>query len=190
MRKFLLYTILGLSIISCKKENPKEELEKKALNNVKAFVIDGLTKNGGKLDSISLVKIDTITEKYERLILLKYLNEKYRKLNLILDEEVNGMRLTKGVSETMFDMHKSNFDKAKDSIAIFKPFIETFDQDQKKADSVKILKYGATFYVKASDPKTKEGYENTGSLILFPKDLTIIDKPSYEKDLIKKYIKL
>lgn len=189
MNKILLYLITGLFIISCKNEDPKEELEKKAFNNVKAFVIDGITKNGGKLDSISLVKIDTITEKSERLMLLKYLNEEYRKLNLILDTEVNGMRLTQGISETMFDIHKSKFDKAKDSIAVFKPFIETFDQNQKKADSVKILKYGATFYVKASDPKTKEGYENTGSLILFPKDLTIIDKSSYEKDLIKKYIK-
>jgi len=189
MRKFLLYTILGLSIISCKKENPKEELEKKALNNVKAFVIDGLTKNGGKLDSISLVKIDTITEKSERQILFNFVYQKIKALNSTLETELDGMRLTKGISEDLFKIHKSKFEKANDSINLFKPFAETFKESQKNADSVKILKYGATFYVKASDPKTKEGYENTGSLILFPKDLTIIDKSSYEKDLIKKYIK-
>lgn len=189
MNKILLYLITGLFIISCKNEDPKEELEKKAFNNVKAFVIDGITKNGGKLDSISLVKIDTITEKSERQLLFNIILEKYKNINTTLETELNGMRLTKGISEDLFKIHKSKFDKATDSANILRPFIETFDQNQKKADSVKILKYGATFYVKASDPKTKEGYENTGSLILFPKDLTIIDKSSYEKDLIKKYIK-
>lgn len=83
------------------------------------------------------MKIDTITEKSERQLLFNIILEKYKNINTTLETELNGMRLTKGISEDLFKIHKSKFDKATDSANILRPFIETFDQNQKKLIQLK-----------------------------------------------------
>lgn len=178
MKKSVLF--LALLAFGCK-SNPTTDLKEEFEPIIKTFLINQTSNKGLTIDSIKIYKVDTLTAKADSLgtywAIDKNLDEIKDELtaqNKAMRDDIEQMRLTKGISPALFEHHSQNFrddyKKSQELSNLHKAKMARWDNLHKlmlsdKLDSVKMTGYIVNFKVIAHDASNVE--QNVDSVNLF-----------------------
>lgn len=198
---FILFTLI---VTACKSKN--EELVEKINENGTHFIktnfleLKKTNESAGDIDSIKFIKIDTVTEKMNLVVLHKNLDNKYETFKEKAEEQSG---ITRGIlremqiysmlgDKSLLSLSNKDFEESNkkykllvDSMKLIDSKMERIIDLYEKSDSVKLVNYRAKFLVKR---KLKDKSIASDSLyIYFDLDKNPIKIPEYIKILNEKY---
>jgi hypothetical protein len=176
-KSVLCLAFLGLGC----KSNPPADLKAEFEPIIKSFLVNKTSNKDLIIDSIKIYKVDTLTTKADSLrtywAIDKSLDEIKDDLTAqtqAMREDIEQMKLTRGVSLTLFEHHSQNFKndykKSQELSNLHKAKMARWDNLHKlmltnKLDSVTMTGYIVNFKVIAHDAANTE--QNLDSLNLF-----------------------
>lgn len=198
---FILFTLI---VTACKSKN--EELIEKINDNGIHFIKTNFlefkktNESAGDIDSIKFIKIDTVTEKMNLVVLHKNLDNKYETFKEKAEEQSG---ITRGIlremqiysmlgDKSLLSLSNKDFEESNkkykllvDSMKLINSKMERIIDLYEKSDSVKLVNYRAKFLIKR---KLKDKSIASDSLyIYFDLDKNPIKIPEYIKILNEKY---
>ena len=187
--KRILFLIIIITTIAASCTNKKEPDLKESLKIAITPYITSEIKKEGEIDSISIVRVDTITEKKRFVLLSTILSNKVDQGNAALDAQMKVLKLIKKQYNILpNEMYKAEYeDKSKEFDVLnfrVQAIIDSskmFLQKSIKADSITFLAYGVAgyaHYTKASNIVKQEPF-----YLFVNKDFKIIEN----KDFIKSH---
>lgn len=165
MRK-ILFILFVTVILACKSKN--EEIKEKIENNGFHFIktnfleLKKLDESMDDIDSIKLLKIDSITEKNNLAILYSNLGDEFDTYKERSEEALNNQNkilreiklYTLLEDKALIDIARKDFKESQeksqvliDSIKLIDEQMERIDNLYKKSDSTKFVNYGAKFLI-------------------------------------------
>lgn len=188
MKKSVLF--LALLAFGCK-SNPEADLKEELQPVIKNFLLAEYPKDDVIVDSVKIFDVDTLTAKRDTLrsyaVLASSLDEDIAQIKEhggAAKDDLDQMRLTRGLSDELFQHHKGNYEtnnqKYEEAVKVYDAKIKRLKSintllSGTKLDSVKMTGYIVNFNVKAHSKSNVES--NLDSLTLyFNKDKQIIKK--------------
>lgn len=171
MKAKIICTLIFFTILSCKKDetkNYKEELTQ----SIKKRIAQELKPDNSSLESIQLVKIDTLREWQEADLLLQYSNHRLMTLNKQqqqLTSELDGAQ-----NENDLERIKSKYAKVKDSIKYEIKIRESVEYLNPR--EVKTGNYQVVFLLKVLDRKSNT--VKNDSLFMYVNEKKVISTQS------------
>lgn len=188
MKKYLFFFLTAI-VLSCSKkeliETQKKEITDIALN----YLNNNIIENGfpDKIDSLKLIRIDSVTESHQVLLLTNFITYKFKKFNNEQEKILNDMRLYSNIDASdLMEIRNSDYNKIKDSFNYYNNIFEKIKN--KKTDSIKVLNYYATLISKSHNIKTNVARQDS-IYIIFNNQNQIITEKEYIKQLILKFSK-
>ena len=188
MKPKILIPIILAFFISCKNdpiENQKTELYKLTLNKKNNKMKEIIKED--EINSIKLIKVDSVTEAHEVLFLTNFINSKFKKFNSKQEEILNDMKLYSAIgANDLIEIKHTDFEKERDSFKFYSNIFEKIKN--RNSDSIKVLNYYTTFLSKSHNLKTNEARQDS-IYIIFNNQNQIITENEYIKQLILKFSK-
>ena len=184
MKKIVLF--VAVVLMSCSKD-----LKLEITDSVKLYVSKGYGEDV-KISYLNITSIDTITEekRYDiaSTVIYSELEKQKEGYNIMRDAFESASEIYS--SDESNPEYKAHYDETKKEYEkidkIIRPKVEQLDvlaKNQKSVDKTKFLAYDVRGIVKYV---TSENVEKTDSVyVIVNKDLRIIEKPDFVKDLIK-----
>lgn len=188
MKTKILIPIILAFLISCKDDpikNQKSEFSKLSLN----YLNNKIKESGSPdvIDSLKLIKVDSVTEAHEVLFLTNFINSKFKKFNSKQEEILNDMKLYSAIgANDLIEIKHTDFEKERDSFKFYSNIFEKIKN--RNSDSIKVLNYYTTFLSKSHNLKTNEARQDS-IYIIFNNQNQIITENEYIKQLISKFSK-
>ncbi|OWR12869.1 hypothetical protein [Chryseobacterium sp. VAUSW3] len=153
-----LIVLITLLVFSCKKES--EKISSKLENNARIYLSTELTKEKDfeKIDSLRILKVDSLTEKQQANFYYGYLDGRFQrhsdlaKLNsdqAKLQMELSGLAGSR--DNTVAKMHLEDSNKSLDSATYYENKMNKIFQNRNKYDSIKPKFLGGNFLLQVTN---------------------------------------
>lgn len=149
MKAKIICTLILFNIFSCKKDKA-ESFKEELTQSIQKKIIQELKQDSSTLESIQLVKFDTLKEWQEADLLLQYSNQKLIRLNKqqqLLTKELDSIKTIKD-----FELNESKYTKVEDSMKHEIKIGESVSHLEPQ--SIKTGNYQAIFLLKVHDKKS------------------------------------
>ena len=177
MRKFLL--LILIASCAAKDNTPKKQIEKDLLEYLKTSMKK--LNFAATVDSVKFVRLDTITEKLKVLMKARELEAKfndlqedYHKLKDEAESNLQLMKLSQGLSKTLYENYRTEglktTDKMKDiaeKMSIVGRTVDSLDSVALIVDSSKCIAYNVV-YIYQFTRSDRTVNRDTGYHILYP----------------------
>lgn len=146
MRNTTLFTfgILASLLHSCSNSDTKTDIKNKIKENLIQYVNANTTPEDQIiLDSIVILKIDTLTEKEANVIRLNYLTNELSRQNEITQDQLDIFRsaLSLHFDQDLIDSYERDLDQEIEELARIENEIKSLEKRQKSADDKKFKYY-------------------------------------------------
>jgi hypothetical protein len=167
MKTKIICTLILFIILSCKKDETKDDKEE-FTQTIRNKIAQELKQDGSSLESIQLVKFDTLRERQEADFLSQY---SYQRL-IILNKQQQQLTKELGNVKIMKDLERveSKYAKVEDSMKYEIKIIKSMEHLNPK--NIKTGNYRAIFLLKVHDKKSNT--VKNDSLFMFTNDKKVI----------------
>lgn len=183
MRTKIIYTLILVSIFSCRKDKA-ESFKEELTQSLQKKIVQELKQDDSSLNSIQLVKFDTLKEWQEADLLFQYSSQRLKML--IKQKEQLISELDKVKNKNNLERIKSKYAKVDDSI---KHEIKIAERvSHLEPQDIKTGNYQAIFLLKVHDKKSNT--VKNDSLFMYVNDKKVIfTQPQFIERCIKKFKK-
>lgn len=183
MKTKIICTLILFTIFSCKNDETKS-FKEELTQSIQKKIKQELKQDGSFLESIQLVKLDTLKEWQEADLLLQYSTQRLIILNKQQQQLSKELDNTKTVKD--FEQVESKYAKVKDSINHEIEITESVEQLKPK--NINTGNYQAIFLLKVFDKKSNTAKND--SLFMYVNEKKVIfTQPQFIDQCIKKFKK-